>query len=250
MEVTETKDVMTSRDRIKDRYAKKYPERDFSAEDAASAIDDEVIAELEAFDAELEGYKSNDKKIKDLFNQDPRSGRFLVSWAAGGGNPIQYLIDIFGPELTEAMESEEGRAKIVESTNKWLEKKAAEEAGVAERMANYEQSVNELAAFAEEKGLSDEQAVQVFEKVNQIGFDALEGKYTRESFEMAYNAMNYATDVESARKEGEVAGRNAKIEEKLAKVEKPAAMPPSVGGQGAGVGETPKTSKKSNMFGL
>lgn len=250
MEVTETKDVMTSRDRLKDRYSKKYPERDFSAEDAASAIDDEVIAELEAFDAELEGYKSNDKKIKDLFNQDPRSGRFLVSWAAGGGNPIQYLLDIFGPELTEALESEEGRAKIVESTNKWLEKKATEEAGVAERMANYEQSVNELAAFAEEKGLSDEQAVEVFEKVNQIGFDALEGKYTRESYEMAYNAMNYATDVESARKEGEVAGRNAKIEEKLAKVDKPAAMPPSVGGQGASVAEAPKTRKRTDMFGL
>lgn len=250
MEVTETKDVMTSRDRIKDRYAKKYPDRDFNAEDAVTAIDDAVIEELEAFDAELEGYKSNDKKIKDLFNQDPRSGRFLVSWAAGGGNPIQYLLDIFGPELTEALESEEGRAKIVESTNKWLEKKAAEEAGVAERMANYEQSVNDLAAFAEEKGLSDEQAVQVFEKVNQIAYDALEGKYTREAYEMAYNAMNYQTDVESARKEGEVAGRNAKIEEKLAKVEKPASMPPSLGGQGAGVDEKPKPRRSSNMFGL
>ena len=250
MEAVENQNIMTSRDRLKERYSKKYPDRDFAGEDAVNAIDDEVIAELEAFDAELEGYKANDKKIKDLFNTDPRSGRFLVSWAAGGGNPIQYLLDIFGPEITEALESEEGRAKIVESTNKWLERKAAEEAGVKERMANYEQSVSELAAFAQEKGLSDEQAAEVFEKVNQIGFDVLEGKYSRESYEMAYNAMHYATDVESARKEGEVAGRNAKIEEKLAKVEKPVDMPPAVGGQGASLPERTPKAPKPNMFGL
>jgi hypothetical protein len=58
------------------------------------------------------------------------------------------------------------------------------------------------------------------------------------------------TDVETARKEGEVAGRNAKIEEKLAKVEKPADMPPAVGGQGAAMPEVPKKREKNDMFGL
>ena len=250
METIGNENVKTSRERIIDRYAQKYPEKDFASEESAGMVDDEIIAELEKFDAELEGYRGNDKKIKDLFNSDPRSANFMVSWMAGGGNPIQYLLEIFGPELQEALESEEGRAKIVDSTNKWLERKAAEEAGESERMANYEASVNELSAFAEEKGLTDEQAVEVFEKVNQIGFDVIEGKYSRESFEMAYNAMHYAEDVETARKEGEVAGRNTKIEERLSKVDKPLDMPPAVGGQGAGVGEqTPKT-RKSNMFGL
>ena len=115
------------------------------------------------------------------------------------------------------------------------------------RMDNYEKSINELAAFAAEKGLSDEQAVGIFEKVNQIGFDAIEGIYTRESFEMAYNAMNYTNDVENARKEGERDGRNERIEEKLKKVSKPADMPPTLGGQGAGVAEA-KPKKKADPF--
>lgn len=250
MKGIENETVMSSRDRLRDRYAQKYPDRDFSSEDSANAIDDEVIAELESYDAEIQGYRDNDKKIKDLFNSDPRSGRFLVSWASGGGNPIGYLIDIFGPELLDALQSEEGKAKIVESTNKFLERKAQEEAGETERMANYEQSIADLSAFADEKGLSDEQAIAIFEKVNQIGFDVIEGKYTRESYEMAYNAMNYAADVETARKEGEVAGKNQKIEEKLAKVEKPIDMPPTVGGQGASVPETAPKKKRNNMFGL
>ena len=115
------------------------------------------------------------------------------------------------------------------------------------RMDNYEKSISDLAAFASEKGLSDEQAVAIFEKVNQIGFDAIEGIYTRESFEMAYDAMNYASDVEKARKEGERDGRNERIEEKLKKVAKPADMPPTVGGQGAGVAET-KPRKEVDPF--
>lgn len=237
MKETNTEGVKTSRERIRERLVKEYPDTDFNAENASDVEDDSIVSLLEKYDAELEGFRSNDKKIKDLFNSDPRSGRFLVSWMASGGNPIQYLIDIFGPELQEALASEEGRAKVVESTNKYLERKAENEKGEAERMANYEQSINELTAFAEEKGLSEEQAVAVFEKVNQIAFDAIDGKYSREAYEMAYKAMHYDGDVEKARTEGEVTGRNAKIEERLGKVNKRPEMPPSLGGQGGAAPE-------------
>ena len=237
MKETNTEGVTTSRDRIRERLMKEYPDTDFNAENASDVENDSIVSLLEKYDQELEGYRSNDKRIKDLFNQDPRSGRFLVNWAAGGGNPIQYLLDIFGPELAEALESEEGRAKIVESTNKYLERKAENEKGEAQRMANYEQSVNDLSAFAEEKGLSEEQAIAVFEKVNQIAFDVIDGKYSREAYEMAYKAMNYDSDVDTARKEGEVAGRNAKIEERLGKVAKKPEMPPALGGQGGAAPE-------------
>lgn len=250
MEKIENENIMSSRDRLRDRYSKRYPDKDFTSEESVGALDDEIISELESYDAEIEGYRANDRKIKDLFNSDPRSGKFLVSWMSGGGNPIGYLLEIFGPELMDALQSEEGKAKIIESTNKYLERKASEDAGESERMANYEQSINDLSAFASEKGLSDEQALAVFEKINQVGFDVIDGKYSRDAFEMAYNAMNYTNDVETARKEGEVAGKNKRIEEKLAKVEKPVDMPPSVGGQGASVSEKSEKKKRTNMFGL
>ena len=78
----------------------------------------------------------------------------------------------------------------------------------------------------------------------------IEGKFTREAYEMAFDAMHYATDVEEARKEGEISGRNAKIQEKLAKVNVPETMPPAVGGQGAGAPEATKKQEKTNMFGI
>lgn len=239
--MTETKEVTRPMDKLRDRYVSRNPEKDYGGENAEDALVADVLAELEGFDARLaefdEGRRQSQKMV-DLFNRDPRSSRFLIALASGEGNPIDYLLDIYGPDLLDALQSEEGRAKLVDSNNKWLERKASEDSTMQARMDNYEKSVADLAAFAEEKGLSDEQAVAIFEKVNQIGFDAIEGLFTRESYEMAYNAMNYANDVEQARKEGERDGRNERIEEKLKKVAKPADMPPTVGGQGAGVAET------------
>ena len=251
--MAETKDVTRPWDSLRERYAAKNPDKDYGGENADNALVADILADLEGYDARLgefeEGQKQSQKMV-DLFNRDPRSSKFLLALASGEGNPIDYLLDIYGPDLLDALQSEEGRAKIVESNNKWLEKRASEESTMQSRMDNYAKSVDDLAAFASEKGLSDKQALEIFNKVNQIGFDAIEGIYTRESYEMAYNAMNYANDVEKARKEGERDGRNERIEEKLKKVAKPADMPPTVGGQGAGVPEAKPSKKKNDMFGL
>lgn len=249
--MAETKEVTRPMDKLRDRYTSKDPAKDYSGENAEDALVADVLAELEGYDArlgEFEEGKAQSQKMVDLFNRDPRSSRFLLALASGEGNPIDYLLDIYGPDLLDALQSEEGRAKVVDSNNKWLERKASEESTMQARMDNYEKSIGELASFASERGLSDEQAVAIFEKVNQIGFDAIEGVYSRESFEMAYNAMNYSSDVEKARKEGERDGRNERIEEKLKKVAKPADMPPTVGGQGAGVAEAKPRKSVDPLF--
>ena len=251
--MADTKEVTRPWDSIKERYSSKNPDKDYSGENADDALVADILSELEEYDARLADFEENKKQSQqmvDLFNRDPRSSKYMLALASGEGNPIDYLLDIYGPDLLDALQSEEGRAKLVESENKWLEKKSSEESTMQARMDNYEKSINDLVAFASEKGLSDEQAKEIFEKVNQIGFDAIEGIYTKESFEMAYNALNYATDVEQARKEGERDGRNARIEEKLKKVAKPADMPPTVGGQGAAVSEKKPPVKKTDMFGL
>ena len=249
--MAETKEVTRPWDSLRSRYAEKNPDKDYSGENAEDALVADVLAELEGYDArlgEFEESRKQSEKMVELFNRDPRSSRFMLALASGEGNPIDYLLDIYGPDLLDALQSEEGRAKVVDSNNKWLERKASEESTMQARMDNYEKSIGDLAAFASEKGLSDEQAVAIFEKVNQIGLDAIEGVYTRESFEMAYNAMNYAGDVEKARKEGERDGRNERIEEKLKKVSKPADMPPTVGGQGTGVTEFKPRKQVDSFF--
>lgn len=243
MKNIETEKVTSSRDRLLERFAKDNPDVDFNAENGQDVLFDKILSALEKYDAELEGYRTSDKKIKDLFNSDPKSGMFVTSWAAGGGDPITYLLDIFGPDIMDALQSEEGKAKVAESHAKWLERKTAEEKGEGERMQNYENSIKELVAFAEENGLSDDQAIAIFERANQIADEAMDGKYTRETFEMINKAVNYDDSIKKAREEGERDGRNTRIEEKLGKVRKNPEMPPSLGGQGAAMPEpAPKQS--------
>lgn len=243
MEKAETEVVKPSKDRLFERYSQRDPEFNSDVENASDVLLDKIVAELESFDAELEGFRNNDKKIRELFNKEPKSARFLTSWATGGGDPITYLLDIFGPDIMDALQSEEGKAKIAESHAKWIERKTAEEQGEEGRMTNYAQSISDLVAFAEENKLSDEQAVKIFEKANQIAEEAMEGKYTRETFEMIHKAVNHDGNVQKAREEGERDGRNAKIEERLGKVQKRTEMPPSLGGQGAAMPEPkPKAS--------
>ena len=243
MENVGTEQVTSSRDRLMERFSKDNPDVDFNAENGQDVLFDKILSALEKYDSEVEGYRANDKKIKDLFNSDPRSGRFITSWAAQGGDPITYLLDIFGPDIMDALQSEEGKAKVAESHAKWLERKTAEEQGESERMQNYENSIKDLVAYADENKLSDEQAVKIFEKANQIADEAMDGKYTRETFDMINKAINYDNNVKKAREEGERDGRNSKIEEKLGKVRKNPEMPPSLGGQGAAMPEpAPKQS--------
>lgn len=248
MEVTENKEVKSGRDRTKSYMSQKYPDKVFDGENATDDLDELVASELESNASELDNYRANNQKLVGLMNRDPRHARYIMRMMTEeGANPLVVMMEIYGPDLLDALQSEEGKDMMSKATEKYLEVKASEEAGEAERLANYENSVKDIAAFAQENGLTDDQAVAVFEKINQIGFDVIEGKITREAMQMAYDAMNFSTAVENARKEGERDGKNQKIEERLAKVKAPAAMPPSVGGQGATAPE-PKPRRRDDFF--
>lgn len=248
MEVIENKEVKSGRDRTKAYMSQKYPDKVFDGENVTDDLDELVASELESNASELDNYRTNNQKLVELMNRDPRHARYIMRMMTEeGANPLVVMMEIYGPDLLDALQSEEGKDMMSKATEKYLEVKASEEAGEAERLANYENSVKDIVAFAQENGLTDDQAVAVFEKVNQIGFDVIEGKITREAMQMAYDAMNFSTAVENARKEGERDGKNQKIEERLAKVKAPAAMPPSVGGQGATAPE-PKSRKRDDFF--
>ncbi len=56
--------------------------------------------------------------------------------------------------------------------------------------------------------------------------------YNEDLFEMGWKADHYSEDIESARREGEVAGRNANIKERMSRRQAAESMPPALSGQG------------------
>lgn len=256
METADNQTVMTSRERLKDRLSKRYPDRQFVGQDGTDAQDvmddsaEELFGEFEARENE---YNTHSKRLNDLFASDARIGALFMRWAEGG-NIMEHLIEEFGDEFLDALGSEEGKAKFLDAQSRWLDKVNRNKAADAEAEENFQKSIEALNAFQAEHNLTDEEAIAVFDKVHKIGTDMVRGIYEPESFLLAYNAINHDKDVNVARAEGELAGKNAKIKEKMrsgADLQK--TLPPSLGGQGAPVGESrPKEKRRTalDMFGL
>lgn len=256
MEKADNQAVSTSRERWRERLTKRYPDRQFVGQDGTDAQDviddslDEMFGEYESRENE---YTTNSKRLNDLFASDPRIGSLFMRWAEGG-NIMEHLIEDFGDEFLDALGSEEGKSKFLDAQNRWLDKVSQNKAAEEEAEANFRQSIEALNAFQQEHNLTDEEAIAVFDKVHKIGTDMVRGIYDPESFLMAYNAMNHDKDVDVARAEGELAGKNAKIKEKMrAGSDLERNLPPALNGQGASVAERKPANKRRtalDTFGL
>lgn len=256
MEKAENQTLTSSRDRLKNRLSQRYPDRQFTGQDGIDAQDvmddslEEMFGEYESRENE---YNENSKRLNDLFASDARTGALFMKWAEGG-NIMEHLIEEFGDEFLDALASEEGKQKFLDAQTRWLDRVNKNKAADEEAQANFEKSIETLNAFQQEHNLTDEEAIAVFDKIHQIGADMVRGIYTAESLLLAYNAINHDKDVATAKAEGELAGKNAKIKEKMRSgAEMQRNLPPSLGGQGAGVPERKPANKKRtalDMFGL
>ena len=256
MEKAENQTLTSSRDRLKSRLSQRYPDRQFTGQDGIDAQDvmddslEEMFGEYESRENE---YNENSRRLNDLFASDPRVGALFMRWAEGG-NIMEHLIEDFGDEFLDALASDEGKQKFLDAQTKWIERVNKNKAAEEEAAANFQKSIETLNAFQQEHNLTDEQAIAVFDKIHQIGADMVRGIYTTESLNLALNAINHDKDVATAKAEGELAGKNAKIREKMRSgAEMQRNLPPSLGGQGAAVPERKPANKKRtalDMFGL
>lgn len=245
MEETENKANATRRDAVMGRLKKKYPDRDFADDEAIFGAIDEDYGEAESNAAKMQDYEKNSSAMVDMFYKNPRVAAFFNA-CRDGEDPIAFLMENYGDDFREALESEEGKEKFSEKHQAWLDRVASEKKLEEESQQNLDATISTLDQFQQEKGLSDEQATEVFDKVHQVVLDGIKNIITRETFEMAYKALNYDGDVAEAGRVGEIKGRNAKIEDKLRKKEMPAEVPPTLGSTASGSTEPkPKTGRRN-----
>lgn len=256
MEKAENQTLTSSRDKLRSRLSQRYPDRQFVGQDGSDAqdvMDDSIEEMFGEYETRENEYNTNSQRLNDLFASDPRVATMFLKWAEGG-NIMEHLIEEFGDEFLDALSSDEGKQKFLDAQSRWLDRVNKNKAADEEAQANFQKSIEDLNAFQQEHNLTDEEAIAVFDKIHKIGADMVRGIYTAESFQLALDAINHDNDVNSARAEGELAGRNAKITEKMRNGnDLQRNLPPSLGGQGASAGERkPKSRKRTalDMFGL
>lgn len=242
METPKGQSVTPKRDNFKLRLGKKHADKQFDDDEAIfgqiNEDYDEYDNQLSERDKQLEEYKGREKAFSDMFSADPRSAAFLQAWK-DGEDPAMALVRKFGPELEDILHDESKQEAIAAANKEYAERVAKEKEYEEEYQKNLQQSLDNIAAI-EKNGTSSEDIDAAFGLLLGIVRDGLVGKFSPESIEMALKAINHDADVENAGNDGEVRGRNAKIDEKLRKSKKGDGTAPLGGKNGNPGKEEPK----------
>lgn len=228
---------MSKRDSFRNRLSQKYPDMAFDDEevmfDRINSDYDDYDKRIADYENSIEQYKGRERELGDMFTKDPRSGVFLNRWR-NGGDPTVELIRMYGQSFQDALQDPEKLDAIAAANKEFAERVSEEERLEADYKKNLEQSLSDISALQEKEGYTDEQIGKAMDFLQGVAMNMIVGKITPEVVKMALNAMDYDKAVETASMEGELRGRNTKIQEKLRKREKGDGVPQMGGKNGAG----------------
>jgi len=229
----------SKRELFGERLKTKYPDREF-------ADDEELFGQIDEdyndYDNQIGEYKDRESKLVDLFSKDPRSAQFLTDMAKGN-DPWISVIERLGIDgVTDLLNDPDKQEEYAEANKKWAERLAKEKELEELAQQNFAESMERLS----QRNLDDETIDAAMNLIRDIVDDAVVGKYSDETIDMALKALNHDSDVQNARTEGQVAGRNQKIEEQLRKPKSGDGQPNLAGSNNA---PTRKPSQQS-MFAL
>lgn len=242
--MADNNNVKSKRDQHIERLRKKYPEKKFDDEEDIFGT---IYDDYDQYEQELDGYKGREKQLSDMFAADPRSAQFLTDMH-NGTDPVLGLIRNFGIEIKDVLDDPEMQDKIAEANKEYVDRIANSKKLDEEYEGNMDTTLDTLRQLQTERGMSDEQIDQVVEFLLGIVRDGVMGKFSTETLNMACKALNYDADVAAAGEEGEVAGRNAKITEKLRKSNKGDGTAPLGGKNGQEHSSSPQ--KNQSIFDL
>lgn len=234
--------VKSKRDAFSERLKQKYPDREYADDEALFG---QISDDYDDYDNQISDYKDRESRLVDMFNKDPRSAQYMADMASGKDPWIGVIEQLGIDGVTDLLNDPEKQEEYAEANKKRAERLAKEKELEEEYKQNFGDSMDVLEKVKEERGLSDETVDAAFDLVMRIVDDAVLGKFTEETFDMALKAINHGADIENARTEGLVAGRNAKIDEKLRKPKVGDGMPALAGSNNA---PSRKSDKPMNIF--
>lgn len=216
MKNAENQPIKTKKEIAFERVRAKHPDKNFDNDEAYYG---QIVEEFVDGDDEIAKYKEREQVFSDMFTADPRAAQFMVNWR-NGEDPTIGLVRMFGTEIKDAIDDPEMMEQIAEANKEYVERVAKEREYEEMYKANIEATVDNMDAVQKEMGIADDKIEEAMGFLQAIVRDGVLGKFTPESIKMAVKAISHDADVEQAAYEGEVKGRNTKIEEKLRKDKK------------------------------
>ena len=238
--MAENQVTKSRRDNVRERLSTRYPDRDFTEEEAMFGQIDDDYADYEK---RLGEYQERENVLNEGLAKDPRAANFFVR-IMKGENPWSTLVEMVGIDgITELINDPAKQEELAEANKAYVDRLAREKSIDDEYNTNFAESLNTIEQMKNEQGLTDETIDAAMEWLTGILDDAVRGKYSRETIDMALKALHRDADIENARMEGEIAGRNEKIDEQLRKPKQGDGMP-AMGGSSA----TPREKSRGSLI--
>ncbi|MBD5252730.1 MAG: hypothetical protein HDS51_00660 [Barnesiella sp.] len=212
--MTESQTVKSKRAQVSDRLQKKYPDREWADDEALFG---QINDDYDEYENTLKEKTAAEERLGGMFSQYPQSARFITDMA-NGVNPWVAMVEELGMDgITDIFENPEYKEELARAQEEHMKRLTKSHELEEEYSKNLDESLNVMKGAQEELGLSDEQIDSAVDLLMEIANDAIVGKFSRNSLELALKALNHDADIESARAEGRVGGLNEKIEAKLRK---------------------------------
>ena len=210
--MAENKEVKSRRDQHLDRLRTKYPEKKFEDEEE---IFGQISDDYDSFEAENGAMKEREKSLSNMFRENPQAA-FILNDMRQGGDPVLSLVKRLGIEVRDVMDDPAMQDKLEAANKEYLERVARSKQLDEEYERNMDTTLTKtLPEYQQQNGLSDEQMDAIGAAWIQIIREGIMGILSPETITLIANALNHDADVANAQEEGEVAGRNAKIVEKM-----------------------------------
>lgn len=217
-----------------ERFSKRHPDIDFEDKEAryqALSDDDDEFARQEESGRALSDMFDNNRwlaammiDLRDNPELDP------ITWMAENGVDIRAAFD--DPEVAQ---------KASEAIADFQVKKVKSEQHEAELAQNLQKSADAM----NELGLDDDEKADLWAKTWAIIVDAEDGKISTDTWKLMQNAYSYDNDIDAAREEGAMKGRNEKIQNKVKRSDTD--VPPTLP-MGGGQSTQTKKKKKDGFF--
>lgn len=237
--MAEQQEVKSKRDLLGERLKTKYPEKDYADDEALFG---QIYDDYDEYENTLKQKGEAESRLTNMFSQYPHSARFIADMASGV-NPWVGMVEQLGMDgITDIFDNPEYKEELAKAQEKYVERMAKSKELEDEYNVNMGGTLEMLREVQSEMNLGDEQIDQAVDLLMGIGNDAIVGKISRESFLMALKAINHDADMENARTEGALDGRNAKIVEQLHKPKPTDGVPMLAGSNNAPVTKSNKNS--------
>lgn len=201
----------SKRQRLADRLREKHQDVDFDDDEAFAET---IGGELDEYENQLKGYKDNEEKLAKMYTADPRSAAFMDAWAAGKDPELEFL-KRYGDDLYDYLEDPSKQEQLAAAHKEWLDRVTAEADYETQYNDNLVKSLEVLEGLQTKNNLTDEAMDDAIDKCLKIGKDLVMGIISPELIEMVTKADKFDAAVAEAKHQGQVAGRNAHLDERL-----------------------------------